>query len=226
MQSLNHVLANLTPRHFGEISPSLEEVQLTAGQVLYDPGDVVRAVYFPTDAVLSIATVMQNGETVETATVGNESVVGVITALAEGRAHARTYTQMAGGALKLPTSQLTRLVKEHPVLLKLLLAHVQRHIAQAEQSVACNAVHSATQRLARWLLLFQDRVDSPVVVLTQEYLGLVLGVQRTTVTAVAQGLRSRGAISYSRGRIEIVDRPLLEQAACECYAASQYDDAA
>ena len=215
------VLKNLTSARLKEVSPFLQDVYLSEGDILYDAGEVVEAVYFPEDAVISVVTVMRDGQMIETATIGNESVVGVIAALAEGRTYARTFVQVGGQAMKLPASHLRRLVKESPELLKILLSRVQRDIAQAEQSVACNALHNVTQRLARWLLLFQDRVESPVVVLTQEYLAMVLGVQRTTVTAAAQTLRERGAISYRRGRIEIVDRKRLERASCECYAAGR-----
>jgi CRP-like cAMP-binding protein len=215
------VLKNLVSARLREMSPFLQDVHLVEGEVLYDAGEAVDAVYFPEDAVLSVVTVMRDGQMIETATVGNESIVGVIAALAEGRTHARTFVQVAGRATRLPASRLRQLVRESPGLLKLLLAYVQRDIAQAEQSVACNALPGVTQRFARWLLLFQDRVESPIVVLTQEHIARVLGVQRTTVTLAAQKLRDLGAISYRRGRIEIVDRQVLERASCECYAASQ-----
>lgn len=220
MQS-NLVLTHLPAAGLSALRPYLRQSALAAGQIVYEAGDAVETVFFPIDTVLAVLTVMRDGEAVETATVGNEGVVGVVAALAEGRTYTRIIVQSAGRVAQLPAVRLRQLVRERPDLLKLLLAHVNRNIAQAEQSAACNALHNTRERLARWLLLFQDRVGSPVVVLTQEYLAMVLGVQRTTVTITAQSLRSSGAISYRRGRIEILDRRLLEQAACECYAASK-----
>jgi CRP-like cAMP-binding protein len=219
MQLRNLVLSNLNLSQFGVMSPFLTEVHLAAGQALYEPGDDVEAIYFPSDAVLSIVAVMRDGRSVEAATVGNESVVGVINALAGAPVHSRTFAQIGGSALKLPATRLRTLVGESPSLLKILLMHVQDSIAQAEQSVACNALHTASERLARWLLLSQDRVGSPMIPLTQEYLAVMLGVQRTTVTEVAKVLKAAGVISYRRGRIEITDRLALERASCECYVA-------
>ena len=199
-------------------------MQLSAGQTLYSPGDVVQAVYFPGDAVLSVVTVMQDGRAVEAATVGNEGVVGVITALAAVPAHARTFAQIGGSIFRLPAAHLREMVAESPQLLKVLLVHVHQSIAQSEQSVACNALHSARERLARWLLLSQDRVGSAEIKLTQDYLAVMLGVQRTTVSSLAQEFKQCGAIRYSRGRILIIDRPALEDATCECYLAGRWTE--
>lgn len=217
MQLRNRVLSNLSTAELNALSPFLTEIHLAAGQVLYEPGDEVEAVYFPSDAVLSVVTVMRDGRSVEAATIGYESVVGVISALSDTRAHARTFTQIGGSALKAPAARLRTLVADSPSLLKVLLSHVQGDIAQAEQSVACNALHSAAERLARWLLLSQDRVGSPLILLTQEYLAIMLGVQRTTVTKIARILKVNGTIAYSRGRIEVLNRASLERASCECY---------
>lgn len=220
MHLKNRVISSLTSTQFGAIAPCLTEMHIQTGQTLYEPGDFVEAIFFPTDAVLSVVTVMKDGRCVEAATIGNESVVGVVTALAGVAARARTFAQIGGGALRLPALRLRELVLEHPSLMKLLFVHVHGDIAQSEQSVACNALHSAKQRLARWLLLSQDRVGSSIITLTQEYLAIMLGVQRTTVTAAAQALRTEGIVLYRRGRIEVIDRAGLERAACECYTAA------
>ena len=225
MRLLNDVLSGLSMSQMARVSPFLSEIQLAAGQSVHEPGQRVDAVYFPSDAVLSVVTVMLDGRSVEAATIGNESVAGVVSALAGVPAHARTFAQIAGGALKMPAWALAEQVSADATLLKSFLGHVHKDIAQAEQSVACNAIHSATERLARWLLLSQDRVGSSRIALTQEYLSIMLGVQRTTVTSVAQYLRSKGLIIYTRGRIDILDREGLEHAACECYAVNKRAEA-
>lgn len=224
MQLRNRVLSRLTSSELTTVFPLLSDVWLNAGQTLYASGDEVTAVYFPSDAVLSIDVVMLDGRAVEAATIGNESVVGVVSALACVPTRARTFALLGGGAYRLPAAALRSLVAESPALLKLLLAHVQCDIAQSEQSVACNALHSVSERLARCLLLMQDRVGSPIIALTHEYLSIMLGVQRTTVTAAAQALKASGTVAYARGRIEVLDRAGLEHISCECYRATRGEE--
>lgn len=213
----NNVLAGFTPLQRAALSPWLLEAHLIVGETLYERGQELESVYFPTDAVLSVVAMMGDGRSVEAMTVGNEGVVGVVPALGRVRAHSRTFVQIAGAAWKLPASRLREVAAEDPAFLEHLLAHVQQGVAQAEQAVACNALHPARERLAKWLLLSQDRVQTPLIPLTQEYLAVILGVQRTTVTSVAKDLKEEGIIAYRRGRIEVLDRDALKNAACECY---------
>lgn len=220
MPKNNKVLARLTPAQWALVSPFMERMQIRSGETLYQPGEVVQAVYFPTTAVLSVVTVMSDGRCVEAATIGNESAVGIVGALSGMGVHARTFAQVEGVAYRLAATRLRPILFDDPKMMRHFLTHVQGDIAQSEQSVACNALHSVRQRLARWLLLTQDRVGSPEFAMTQEYLSIMMGVQRTTVTAAAQNLRALGSIRYCRGRIAVTDRPNLERLSCECYFAT------
>lgn len=215
----NRFLAVLDPSELAAIASNLVEITLTAGEVLYAPGEQVETVYFPTSALISLATSLKDGRDVDAAAQGFEGVVGAIPALAEGPSYAKVFVQASGAARKLPAGVLRRAAHAHPRMMKLLLRHAQQDIAMAEQSAACNALHSVVTRLARWLLISQDRLESPLLPLTQDYLSTMVGAQRTTVTAAAQELKLAGLIRYSRGRIEVLDRAGLERAACECYAS-------
>ncbi len=164
---------------------------------------------------------MRDGRTVESATVGRESVVGVLNALGSRDAVNRTLVQIAGEAIRLPAGRLNEVALTRPGLMNLLLRHTQANLAQAHQSVACNALHPVNARLCRWLLLSEDRTGSPIVPLTQDYLATMLGVQRTTVTQAMRVLKAGNLISYSRGKIRIADRQGIEDLACECYEVGQ-----
>jgi CRP-like cAMP-binding protein len=124
--------------------------------------------------------------------------------------------------MKVPSVIVRARAAESPALMQLLLSHVQASAKQAEQSVACNVLHDAPARLARWLLMTEDRVGAPTLPLTQEYMAVMTGVQRTTISLVANALRAKGLIAFSRGNVEILDRPGLERAACECYATVRF----
>ena len=219
MAARNRFLAALDPADLALIAPGLTDIELTTGEVLYQPGQRVETVYFPNSALISIVTAMQDGRSVEVSTAGFESVVGTVLALSGAPSHAQVFVQVPGKARKLAAARLREAAVSSPSLLRLLMRYVQQDIAFSEQSVACNALHGATARLARWLLVTQDRVDSTKIPLTQEYLAIMIGVQRTTATASALALKSAGLIRYMRGKIEILDRAGLEAAACECYWA-------
>jgi CRP-like cAMP-binding protein len=169
--------------------------------------------------VLSVVTVMVNGRTVESDTVGYESVVGVLCALGGTQAVSRTFTQIPGSAVRLSAARLRRQADESPAFRKLLIRHAQANLAQAHQSVACNALHELSERLCRWLLMSHDRTASDDVQLTQQYLATMLGVQRTTVTEALGELASAGMIRQGRGCIHIIDRAQMEALVCECYGA-------
>ncbi len=174
---------------------------------------------FPNTAVVSVVTVMSDGRTVESDTVGYESVVGVLAALGTSLAISRTFTQIPGSATRLSAARLRRQVDESSVLRRLLVRHSQANLAQAHQSVACNALHSVNQRLSRWLLMSQDRTAAATVQLTQQFLAAMVGVQRTTITKALSDLTQAGLIRRGRGRIVILDRAGLEARSCECYGA-------
>jgi CRP-like cAMP-binding protein len=195
----------------------ISEQSLAAGEPISHPGQPVSHVFFPSTAVLSVMTVMANGDRVESSTIGRESATGLLNALSGEPASSMIMAQISGSAMKMPAKSLRELALSSPRLMALVAQHIQANVAQIEQSVACNAVHHVDARLARWLLQTGDRVGSLVVPLTQEYLAVMLGVQRTTVSGSAAALRDAGLIRYSRGRVEVLDRPGLERKACECY---------
>ena len=197
----------------------MAEVTWGPGEMLYDAGGPVSEAHFPSSAGLSLVSVMGDGTCVECATVGFESAVGLLPALSGGCSSNRTFVQLAGSGISIPAEALRRRAAESPALVDLLLRFAQVVIAQEEQSVACNALHASEPRLARWILQNQDRLNMKVLPLTQDYLAIMLGVQRTTVSAAASQLRDEGLIRYSRGQLEILDRPRLEGRSCECYDA-------
>lgn len=217
MDQRNLFLSALNPAQLLALEPDLRAVRLATSEVLHEAGEKVHHVYFPSNAVVSVVTLMRDGRSAEAATIGYESVAGIVPALTEKAGHARVFVQIAGGAMKMDAARLRAHAGQHPALLRSLLSHLQNDIAQAEQTAACNALHLAKQRLARWLLLTDDRVDGAVVNLTQEYLAIMLGVQRTTVSTLAAEMKADGLVDYQRGRIEILDRVALEALSCECY---------
>jgi CRP-like cAMP-binding protein len=185
---------------------------------MHEPGDRSEVVYFPNGAILSVITLMEDGRGVESSTIGRESAHGLLSAFGSYYAHNRVVCQVAGQSFTMPAARLREAVSRSPLLAEGLVRHAQAHVAQVEQSVACNALHFVDERLARWILTAADRGDGRAVALTQEHLATMLGVQRTTVTQAARGLQASGLINYARGAIDIVDRPRLEDLACECYA--------
>lgn len=217
LQLLNFFLSALKPADLTALMPSLAEVSLTRGQVLYEAGDHIEAVYFPGSACLSVVTLFEDGKAVETSTVGRESAVGLLDILTNQPSHTRTFAQVPGGATRLAASAFRSLIDRSPTFLQQTLRHARANGLQAEQGVACNITHGAHGRLARWLLMTQDRVGSATFPLTQEYMAVMTGVQRTTISAMAATLKKAGVIDYSRGFITIKDRDALIRHACECY---------
>jgi len=215
----NLVLRALGPADRRALEPHLQPVLLNAGDILYEPDYPVDWLYFPNTAVLSVVTVMADGRTVESDTVGYESVVGALCVLGYTRAVSRTFTQIPGAATRLSAARLRRQAEDSPSLRRLLIRHAQANLAQAHQSVACNALHELGERLCRWLLMSHDRTDRDEIQLTQQYLATMLGVQRTTVTEALRELASARLIHQERGAIHILDRGRMEAMVCECYGA-------
>ncbi len=215
----NRVLLSLGNTDRLALEAECKEVSLAAGDVLYEPNYPVEWVYFPQTAVLSVVTVMFDGRTIESDTIGCESVVGALAALGGSVSTSRTFTQIPGLATRMAASRLRRYAEVNRVFHKLLVRHSLANLAQVHQSVACNALHDVTQRLCRWLLTSQDRTASHVVELTHEYLATMVGVHRTTITEALRSLAEAGLIENHRRRIEIIDRPGMEALVCECYGA-------
>lgn len=217
----NHFLASLSPADLGRLKPHLSPIELDQNAVLAEPGHPVSHVLIPTGAVISIITIMRDGRSVESRTIGRESAFGLLHALGARVSFEQVIVQIPGPALRLAVSALAEAATVSPSLVRAIVVHAQATIVQAAQTSACNALHGVEARLCRWLVQTQDRLGGGVLPLTQEHLSIMLGVQRTTVTAAAQGLQERGLIAYSRGKIRILDRDGLKSGACECLLATE-----
>lgn len=217
----NHLLATLYPADLQALEPHLTKVELAKGQILTRQNEPVEEVYFPETAYLANVMRFEDGRTVETSTVGCEGVTGLAAFLADAPCTWEVVTQIEGDAWRLPSAVFRHQVEESRDLLGKTLRLTHDYQSQAAQSAACNAIHDVGPRLARWLLLIQDRAGREDIVLTQGDMATVIGVQRTTINAAASQLRSTGAIGYRRGTVSIRNRPLLESLACECYAAQR-----
>lgn len=215
----NHFLNSLDEGDIDALRPHLAKVILERNQLLDEAGEAIPEVYLPFDSILSVVTVMQDGSQVESRTIGRESGYGLLHALGSPISFERMLVQVGGGAWRINLETLRAIARERPGLTRCIVHHAQATLLQSAQTVACNTLHSAEQRLCRWLLMTQDRLGGDILPLTQEHLAIMLGVQRTTVTAVASELQARGFISYVRGKITVRDRPALMRTTCECYEA-------
>ena len=215
----NHFLDHLEDETLRLFRPYLVDVRLDRDQVVATPGSELDLVCFPVSAVLSVVTTMKGGEHIEACTIGYESAYGLLNALGSSVAIDRVVALVPGRAYKMPTFRLRAAAVLSSNITDLVIRHAQANAAQAQQSVACNALHTVEARLCRWLLMTQDRTLNDRLPLTQEFLSFMLGVQRTTVTGVARTLQQAGLIQYSRGQIKILDRDGLKAGACECYQA-------
>ena len=215
----NGLLAAMLPADYARIAGELVPVRMRLGDMLYEPGEQQRYAYFPTSAVVSLYYVMASGAAAETAGVGNRGVVGVSLVMGGETTSGSAVVQIAGQALRLEAAALKAEFGRAGSLQRLLLRYVQVLIAQTTQTAVCNRHHSVTQQMCCWLLSTLDRVPSGEVAVTQEMIAGVLGVRRESVTEAAGTLQRAGVISYRRGHIAVLERSLLERAACECYAA-------
>jgi CRP-like cAMP-binding protein len=223
---LNFLLSALEPDDLAALSPGMIETTLGSGEVIFEPGQQPDAIYFPGGACISIVTILADGRAVETTTVGRESAAGLMEAITHRPATARAFAQIGGGAIRVPAALFRTRMLKSPALAQLTLLHVRANAVQAEQGVACNAAHDVPARLSRWLLMTQDRVGAKTFPLTQDYMAVMTGVQRSTVSLAASALKKHGVIDYSRGVVTILDRPGLQRHACECYGivGSQFED--
>jgi CRP-like cAMP-binding protein len=216
--SRNRLLAALEPEDLRRLAPHLERVDLARGTVLLEPDAELRHVWWPEDCVVSLVIPTRDGGAAEAATIGREGMVGFFAILGDHRALARNVVQVPGRALRLPFGVLREAFAASPPVRQVCLRYVAALLAHVLQSAACNALHTVEARLARWLLLLQDRVDGdPRLPLTQEFLAEMLGVQRTTVTTAARALQRAGLIAYKWGGVTVLDRTGLERVSCECY---------
>ena len=215
---LNRFLATLPPHDFSLLAPHLRTIPLERGVMLHDVGEEFEHVYFPHSGMVSMVAVMQSGANVETATIGRAGVIGASAGLGAKQSVGRAIVQLPGTGAWLSACQFHAAANRSQGIRDLIVRYNDLLLAQVQQSVVCNALHTMEGRLCRWLLQAHDCMDGNAIPLTQEFLGQGLGVRRTTVTIAAQLLQSSGLIQYRRGLIQIVDRPQLEELSCECYA--------
>jgi len=221
----NFLLAALPDPEWRRWQSLLEKVDMPLGQVLYEPGTTLAHVYFPTTSIVSLLYVMENGASAEIAVVGNEGLVGVALFMGGESTPSRAVVQSAGHGLRLKAQLLKNEFNRAGPVLHLLLRYTQALITQMAQTAACNRHHTLDQQLCRWLLLSLDRLGTNELAMTQELIANMLGVRREGVTEAALTLQEAGLISYTRGRITVLDRPGLEKRTCECYAVvkREYD---
>ena len=214
----NHLLAALPAEVQSRLFSHLELVPLPLGKVLYESGDALRHVYFPTDSIVSLLYVMEDGASAEISVVGNEGLIGVALFMGGESTPSRAIVQSGGSAYRLLAQRLKDEFGRHGEMLLLMLRYTQSLITQMAQTAVCNRHHSIDQQLCRWLLLSLDRLPSNRLTMTQELIANMLGVRREGVTDAAGKLQKLGVIKYSRGEITVLDRPKLEKLSCECYA--------
>jgi len=217
-------LLNAMPREAVErLCPDLERIQMPAGKVLCEPGVAMRDVYFPATAIVSMSYVMESGNSAEIALIGHEGMVGVPLLLGAASSTAQARVQSAGFGFRLPGRCLIEEFERGGKSMRVLLRYTGFLIEQMEQTAACNRHSTLKQRLCRWLLLTLDRLPGNELAMTHELIANTLGVKREGVTEAASRLRHQGAIHYRRGHIEVLDRPLLELHACECYRMDRFE---
>lgn len=214
----NHLLAALPYETRERLFPHLERIALPMGKVLYDAGDSLRHVYFPTDSIVSLLYVMENGGSAEIAVVGNDGLIGVALFMGGESTPSRAVVQSAGYGYRLLGQRLKDEFNRHGEMLLLMLRYTQALIMQMAQTALCNRYHSVDQQLCRWLLLSLDRLPGAELVTTQKLIAAMLGVRREGITDAIGKLQKLGVIRHSRGRITVIDRAQLEQLSCECYA--------
>jgi CRP-like cAMP-binding protein len=213
----NHLLAVLSDADWARLEPHLALIDMPLGQVVYESGDRLDHVYFPTSSIVSLLYVMEDGASAEIAIVGNEGLVGIALFMGGETAPSRAIVQSAGRAYRLPAAILKEEFRRGGALQRLLLRYTQALITQMAQTAVCNRHHSIDQQLCRWLLLSIDRLASNELEMTQDLIANMLGVRRAGVTEAALKLQDAGLIRYSHGHIELLNREGLEQRVCECY---------
>jgi CRP-like cAMP-binding protein len=221
----NRLLAALPPEEYERILPHLGHVSFKLGEVIYESGVQMGHIYFPTDAIVSLLYLMENGASAEMGMAGKEGLVGVALFMGGNTMPNRAVVQSAGGAVRMRSRVLQDEFARGGLFQRQLLRYTQALLTQMSQTAVCNRLHEIEQQLCRWLLLSHDRIDSDELVMTQELIANMLGVRREGVTAAAGRLQEQGLISYVRGRIHILDRRGLEASVCECYKVvkDEYD---
>jgi CRP-like cAMP-binding protein len=217
----NRLLATLPQETFALLEPDLKEISGTQGSVFLEPGDTIDRIYFPQSGMISLLVVSRDGHMVEVSTVGREGALGLHRGLGGRRSFTRATVQIPGNFSTITAHAFEKSSLSSPAIREMIGRYTEMLWAEAQQLAACNAIHDASSRLCRWLLQSADHINALQLPLTQEFLAQMLGVRRTTVTLLAQELQKRGAVRYSRGKVTILNRKMLEDGACECYEVVQ-----
>ena len=213
----NRLLAALPTKEYKHLLPKLEEISLTYAETIYESGDIIRRVYFPNSGIISLLSAVEERSLLEVGIVGNEGFIGLPVFLGVKTSSNRALVQGSGVALAMKTADFLAECKNGSSLPRLLQRYTHSLLTQISQSAACNRFHPIEARLARWLLMTSDRMESDNFQITQEFLSNMLGVRREAITISARKLQQNEMISYIRGKISILNRAGLETAACRCY---------
>jgi CRP-like cAMP-binding protein len=214
----NRLLGALETASRKRIDPHLEPIELKLGAIVCEAGGLLKHAYFPQGAVLSLLTILENGAAIETANIGREGAFGLFAAMYSRVSFNRCLVQLEGGMVRCPIELLRSEFERSEYVRDLFVSFSETLLSQVQQSVACNAMHTMEERICRWLLMMLDRAEGEALPYTHEFLSHMLGANRKSVTLAAQSLQTAGLISYRRGKIQVLDRPGLEKASCECYA--------
>ncbi len=217
-ETVNRLLAMLPKKEYERLLPGLKRIPLTFGEVLYEPGDTIKQVYFPNDSIVSLLSMTQERSTLEVGMVGNEGFAGLPIFMGVNVSQTRALVQGAGSAMSMTSAVARHEASQPGALHRLLHRYSHSRLTQVSQSVVCNRFHSVDARLARWLLMTSDRLGREEFRLTQDFMSNMLGVRREGVNKAAGALQTAKLIRYTRGVIEILDRRRLEAKSCECYA--------
>jgi CRP-like cAMP-binding protein len=215
----NYILNSLPDEDYQGLHPHLEELNLPLGMSIYRADEPIKHVYFPNSAMISVVTNTSSGESVEAGVIGWEGMAGVEVLMGVDSTSNESMVQIANGAARMSTEAVRKEFEKCQGLHKIALLYIHSLLMQVSQTALCNRLHSLEQRLSRWLLMCRDRALTDELRLTQEFLSIMLGVNRPTVSIAATNLQNAGYIRYSRGRITIVNGKKLEELTCECYKA-------
>jgi CRP-like cAMP-binding protein len=213
----NQLLGALEPASRKRIVAHLEPVKLKLGALVCEAGGVLNHAYFPQGAVLSLLTLLSNGSAIETANIGREGAFGIFAAMYSRVSFNRCIVQLEGRVVRCPIELLQSEFKNSEHVRNLFVSYSETLLSQVQQTVACNTVHTTEERVCRWLLMMHDQADGASLPYTHEFLSHILGANRKSITLAAQSMQAAGLINYRRGRIQVLDRPGLEKASCECY---------
>ena len=214
----NRLLGALETASRKRIDPHLEPIKLKLGTIVCEAGGLLKHAYFPQGSVLSLLTVLENGSAIETANIGREGAFGLFAAMYSRASFNRCLVQLEGDMVRCPIELLQSEFKRSEHVRDLFVSYSETLLSQVQQTVACNAMHATEEKMCRWLLMMHDRADGEALPYTHEFLSHMLGANRKSVTLAAQSMQTAGLISYRRGKIQVLDRPGLEKASCECYA--------